>query len=85
MALSGSMGLLFFLIANFSDIFLGLNMIAGIIQISINVFVFIVWMYGFLHSKGFRRFVAFWGVIIPFIMTTITLVHVIIPYLTTSS
>ena len=79
MGISGAMGFCFFLIANFSTILVELNVVAGTIQIAINIFVFLVWQYGFRHSTGFRKFVAFWGVIIPIIMTTVTILRVIIP------
>ena len=79
MVLSGFLGFSFFLIANFTDIFLGLNVISGLIQIALNVFVFITWFKGFQTSTGFKKFISFWGVIIPVLMAGITIINVIIP------
>ena len=79
MALSGATGLLFFLIANFTELFVGSRVLAGCLQLCVNAFVFITWRRGFIQSKGFKRFVAFFGMVVPFIMAMITLVRVLIP------
>jgi len=80
MALSAVTGLVFFLIANFTDLFAGLNVVSGLIQISINIFVFATWFRGFRTSHGRARSVAFFGVIAPPILIGITLYRVIIPF-----
>lgn len=82
MAISAIMGLSFFLIANFTFLFAGLNVVSGVIQISINTFVFMTWLRGFRISHGRARFVAFFGVIAPPILVGITLYRVIIPFIT---
>ena len=41
MAISATTGLAFFLIANLTDLFVGLNVVSGLIQIVINIFVFV--------------------------------------------
>ena len=82
MAISGATGLLFFLIANFTDFFVGLNIVSGLIQIVINIFVFVTWLRGYLASHGRERFVAFFGIIAPPILACITLYRVIIPFFT---
>ena len=82
MAISAVTGLIFFLIANFTGFFAGLNIVSGLIQIAINVFVFITWLRGYRASHGRERFVAFAGVVAPPILAGITLYRVIIPFLT---
>jgi hypothetical protein len=79
MTISGTAGLLFFLIANFTDLFTGSSVLAGCLQICVNTFVFIVWTKAFLESKGFKKFVAFFGVVVPIIMAGITIWRVLIP------
>lgn len=79
MVLSAFLGFSFFLIANFTEIFIQLNVIAGIIQIVFNGFVFVTWLKGFKESNGFKKFVAAWGVVVPVLLTLITLFGVIIP------
>jgi len=81
MIVSGVLGVTFFVTANFTNIFMGLNIISGVIQISINIFVFVMWLRGFSESKGFMKFVAAWGVIVPVVLTSVTLYRVIIPAL----
>ena len=81
MMISGVCGLSFFCIANFTNFFINLNIAAAVIQISINLFVFITWTMGFIHGKGFKRLIASFGVVVPFIMAGITIVRVIVPIL----
>ena len=83
MAISAATGLAFFLIANFTDFFVGLNVVSGLIQIAINIFVFVTWLRGYRASLGRARFLAFFGVIAPPILAGITLYRVIIPFFTT--
>ncbi len=80
MAISAATGLAFFLIANFTDFFVGLNIVSGIVQIVINIFVFVTWLRGYRNSHGRERFVAFFGVVAPPILAGITLYRVIIPF-----
>ena len=80
MAISGATGLAFFLIANFTDFFVGLNIVSGLIQIVINFFVFVTWLRGYRASHGRERFLAFFRVIAPPILAGITLYRVIMPF-----
>lgn len=82
MAISAVTGLAFFLIANFTDFFVGLNIVSGLIQIVLNIFVFVTWLRGYRASHGRERLVAFFGVIAPPILAGITLYRVIIPFFT---
>ena len=80
MAVSAATGLAFFVIANFTDFFTGLNIVSGLIQIAINIFVFVTWLRGYRASHGRERLIAFFGVIAPPILAGITLYRVIIPF-----
>jgi hypothetical protein len=82
MAISAATGLAFFLIANFTDFFAGLNIVSGLIQIVLNIFVFATWLRGFRTSHGRAQFVAVFGVIAPPILAGVTLYRVIIPFFT---
>ena len=82
MAISAATGLAFFLVANFSRYLVGLNIVSGLIQIGLNVFVFVTWLHGFRVARGRERVVAFSGVIAPPILAGITLYRVIVPFLT---
>ncbi|MEC5325723.1 MULTISPECIES: hypothetical protein [unclassified Aurantimonas] len=81
MMYSALAGLAFFMFANFTNFFSELNVISGIIQIGINLFVFTTWLRGFLSSQGRERFIAFFGVAAPPILAAITTYRVIGPYL----
>lgn len=81
MAISAATGLVFFLVANFTDFLMGLNVASGLIQIALNVFVFVTWLHGYRVAQGRERLVAFFGVIAPPILAAITLYRVIIPFL----
>lgn len=81
MALSGILALSFFLVANFTSIFIEIKVLAGIIQLILNAFVFVTWLAGYKRSVGFKKFVAAWGVAVPVIMAAITLFRVIFPAL----
>ena len=81
MMYSALAGLAFFAFANFTNFFSGLNVISGLIQIGINIFVFITWLRGFLSSQGRERVLAFFGVAAPPILAAITVYRVIGPYL----
>jgi len=78
MTISGGTAIIFFLIANFTEIMTSLNLLAGCIQIAINIFVFITWTKAFFVSSGFKKFVAFFGVILPAIMAGITIFRVLL-------
>jgi hypothetical protein len=80
MAISAATGLVFFLVANFTDFLVGLNIVSGLIQIALNVFVFVTWLHGYRVARGRERVVAFFGVIAPPILAGITLYRVIIPF-----
>lgn len=77
--ISGTTGVTFFFIANCTDFFEGLNVLAGSLQIVINVFVFITWMKAYLRCCGLEKFVTFFGVIIPPVMAGITIWRVLLP------
>lgn len=79
MVISGITGLSFFLIANFTNIFTGSSVLAGCLQLCINTFVFVVWRKVFLQSSGFKKFIAFFGVVVPCVMASITIWRVLIP------
>ena len=80
MAISAATGLAFFLVANFTNFFVGLNVFSGLVQIPINVFVFVTWLRGFRASHGRERLLAFSGVIAPPILAGTTLYRVIVPF-----
>jgi len=79
MAISGITGFSFFLIANFTHLFVDLSATAGVLQLGVNAFVFIVWHKAFIQRTGFGKFVAFWGVAVPIVMASITLWRVLLP------
>jgi hypothetical protein len=81
MAVSGIAGFVFFLIANFTTIFNGSAVLAGILQLVVNFFVFITWGKGFSQSCGFKKFVASFGVIVPIVMAGITIWRVLLPWI----
>ena len=81
MALSGATGFLFFLVANFTQLFEGSSLIAGTIQIAVNAFVFIVWRRAFMTSSGLKKFIAFWGVTVPIAMASVTIWRIFLPAL----
>ncbi len=79
MAISGTTGFSFFLIANFTNLLLGLSVVAGVLQLAVNLFVFVVWLKIFANSSGLLKFVAFWGVVVPLLMASITIYRVLLP------
>jgi hypothetical protein len=79
MAISGVVGFSFFLIANLTNFFQGLNLVTGGLQLLVNAFVFIVWLGAFKKTSGITKFIAFWGVVIPLIMASITIWSVLVP------
>ena len=79
MAISGATGFSFFLVANFTNVFAGLSLVAGVLQLAVNAFVFIVWHKAFVERTGFGKFVAFWGVVVPIVMASITIWRIFLP------
>jgi hypothetical protein len=79
MAISGLTGFSFFLVANFTSLFSGASVVAGCLQLCVNAFVFIVWTRAFRESSGLRKFVAFFGVVVPVVMASVTIWRVLIP------
>ncbi len=77
--ISGVTGFAFFLVANCTELFVGLNLLAGVLQICINVFVFVVWLDDFRKSTGAWKFVTFWGVLVPPAMASYTFYKVVLP------
>lgn len=59
MAISAVTGLIFFLVANVTDSLVGLNIVSDLIQIALNVFVFVTWLHGYRVAHGRERIVAF--------------------------
>jgi hypothetical protein len=77
--ISGIAGLVIFILVNYSKVFLGLNVLAGSIQLIVNAFVFIAWIKAYPRCYGFEKFVTFMGVVFPPVMATITIWRVILP------
>ena len=80
--ISAIAGLSFFLVANCTNLFENLNILAGCLQIMVNVFVFVCWMKAYPRCHGFEKFVTFIGVIVPPIMAGITIWRVLLPAIT---
>ena len=78
---SGVTGFTFFIIANFTSL-QNFTVLAGWFQLVVNTFVFVTWSQGFRNSRGFKKFVAFFGVVVPIIMASVTILRVLIPWLT---
>jgi len=81
MVVSGLMGATLFVLANIVQLFAGMNLLAGLLQIAVNTFVFFSWKRGYTLSTGRAKLVALIGTIVPCLMASITLVRVIIPEL----
>ncbi len=81
MTVSGITGFGFFLIANFTSVFVELSVVAGFCQLAVNTFVFVIWSKAFRQSSGFKKFVAFFGVIVPLIMASVTVWRVLLPWM----
>lgn len=81
MIVSGAVGFSLFLIANFTDIFYGIDAAAGILQLLVNLFVFVSWSKGYRTSSGVKKFVALMGTMVPVMMATITIYRVLFPFL----
>ena len=80
MAISATMGFAFFLVANLTDLFVGVNIVSGLCQIVINVVVFVTWLRGYHASQGYERLLALFGVVVPPVLASITLYRVVIPF-----
>jgi hypothetical protein len=79
MIVSGLMGATFFVLANIIHRFEGLNLLAGIIQLCVNAFVFVSWRRGYRLATGKAKTVALIGTIVPCGMAIFTCIHVVIP------
>lgn len=79
--ISGIAGLSFFIIANCTNFFQNLNILAGSLQLVVNVFVFGCWLKAYPRCRGFEKLVTFIGVIFPPIMAGITIWRVLLPAL----
>lgn len=77
--ISGIAGFSFFLVANCTSLFAGLNILAGCLQILVNVFVFMAWIKAYPRCHGFERLVTFIGVVFPPVMASITIWRVLLP------
>lgn len=60
--------------------FTGLVVATALLQLTVNSFVFVVWLKAFLERKGFEKFVALWGVVVPVVMASITIIRILLPY-----
>ena len=78
MSISGGLGFGCFLIANFTHLFRSSSKIAAVLQLAINLFVFIAWSYSFFTSDGLKKFIAFFGIVVPIVMATITIRRILL-------
>ncbi len=81
MAVSGFLALTSFIIANFTDLLYGMNELAGVIQIGLNVVVFLSYLNGYIKTptgQYLKKTIAFFGVILPPIMAGITIYRVLL-------
>ena len=76
MMLTGLFSFLFFLISNFTNFFKGSSIVSGIIQVLLNVFVIVVCINALPHSRGIKKFFAYYGILIPLTLALITVVRV---------
>lgn len=79
MMTAGLISFAFFLISNFTDLFAGSRLLAGILQLCVNAFVIIVCRNALPHSTGVQKFFAFYGIIVPSALALITIYRVFIP------
>lgn len=79
MMTAGLVSFIFFLISNFTNFFVGSRVLAGCIQLCINAFVIIVCKNALPHSKGIKKFFAFYGIAVPVTLALITIWRVLIP------
>ncbi len=80
MKISGGLGLAFCVIANLTNIFHGLSVPAGCIQLVINAIVFFTWLNAFRESTTRKEtWFTVPGVVIPFIMASTTICRVLVP------
>ncbi|OQA52912.1 MAG: hypothetical protein BWY43_00283 [candidate division WS2 bacterium ADurb.Bin280] len=82
MALSGLMGLSMFVLANFLlKKQKGWRLATALMQISVNAFVFVSWLGGFLQSTPgtIHQAVTFVGFVVPTVMATVTTLRVVLP------
>jgi hypothetical protein len=77
--ISGIIGFFLFLVITFTSFFVGLNTLAGVLQVMANVFVFVCWAKAYSRCHGFEKFVALLSVVFPPIMAGITIWRVLIP------
>lgn len=82
MMTAGIVSFLFFLISNFTNFFVGFRVLSGILQLCINAFVIIVCKNAYPHSRGIKKFFAFYGIIVPITLAIITIWRVLIPAMT---
>jgi hypothetical protein len=80
-AISGLTGLCFFAIANYTDSLQSSNVLAGMLQLGVNSFVFIVWRKAFFRSYRWGKALAFVGMMVPVVLGSVTIIRVLIPAL----
>jgi len=81
MTISGTTGLAFFLVANCTSWFTEINVASGLLQIAVNIFVFVCWGKAFRKRVGWRKAFAFSGIVVPIFMAGFTVWRVLIPAL----
>jgi len=81
MMASGAMAFTFFVISNFTTLFVGSTVIAACLQLTFGTLVFIVWSRTINRSKGLRKLVAIIGTAVPVVMASITVYRVLLPWL----
>mgnify|MGYP000179714435 CR=1 FL=1 len=78
MVVSASPGFVLFLIANFTSWFHGINVTAAVLQLVANTLVVIVWRKAFVDSVGFKKFIAFFGIVVPIVLASVTIYRVLL-------
>ena len=81
MAVSGGSAFGAFLIANYTEIFQGASELAAIIQLALNIFVFVVYSRSIDVSRGPKKLIAYIGTAFPIVMASWTIYNVIWPWL----
>jgi hypothetical protein len=79
MGLVGALGFGFFIIANFSDFSKNYTVTAGLIQVCINILVFVVWGREIKNATGKAKFICVVGTAVPAILGTVTILRVLVP------
>ena len=81
MVVSGATAFTFFVISNFTTLFVGSTVIAACLQLTFGTFVFVVWSRTISKSRGIKKLVAIIGTAVPVVMASITVYRVLLPWL----